>query len=65
MNLKTLFYLLLVTGVLTYTLYTVRSSRAPDPEQIQRCNELVSDMPEDTRQEIDRSISRFLDCIGE
>lgn len=65
MNLKILGYLALVTGVLTYSLYAIRSSQPPDQEAIERCNELVNGLPENTREEIDRGINRFLDCIGE
>lgn len=65
MNLRMLLYLVLVTAVLTYTLYAIRSSQPPDQEAIERCNELVSDLPESTREEIDQGINRFLNCLGE
>jgi hypothetical protein len=65
MNLKMLVYLALVTGALTYTLYTVRDSQPPDEQTIERCNELVSGLPENTREEIDRGINRFIECLGD
>ena len=37
--------------------------RLPDEEQIERCNELVSQMPETNQQEINRSINTFLECL--
>ncbi len=65
MNGKMLVYLALLVGAGTWTLYTWRNSQPPDQGQIERCNELVRGMPENTREEIDRSISRFVDCLDE
>ncbi len=65
MNGKMLVYLALLVGAGTWALYTWRDSQPPDQEQIERCNELVRGMPENTREEIDRSISRFVDCLDE
>jgi hypothetical protein len=57
-------YLTLLVGALTYVLYQYHRSQPPDQEQIDRCNELVRDMPEDTQEEINRSINTFLDCLA-
>ena len=65
MNLKMLVYIALVTGALTYTLYTVRGSQPPDEQKIEHCKELVSGLPESTREEIDRGINRFLECLDD
>jgi hypothetical protein len=65
MGKKTIIYLTLLTGLLTYLLYNYHRSQPPDKEQIERCNELVSQMPERTEEEINRSINRFTDCLAE
>ena len=65
MGKKTIIYLTLLTGLLTYLLYNYHRSQPPDQEQIERCNELVSQMPERTEEEINRSINRFTDCLAE
>ena len=57
-------YLTLLVGLLTFVLYQYRQSQPPDRAQIERCNELVSDMPEDTQEEINRSINTFLNCLA-
>jgi hypothetical protein len=57
-------YLTLLVGALTYVLYQYHRSQPPDQEQIERCNELVRDMPENTQEEINRSINTFLDCLA-
>lgn len=56
-------YLILLTGVLTYVLYRYHEAQPPDQAQIDRCNELVKDMPESTQEEINRSINTFLECL--
>jgi len=62
---KMFVYLTLLMGLLTYVLYNYHRSQPPDQEQIERCNELVSQMPERTEEEINRSINRFTDCLAE
>jgi hypothetical protein len=57
-------YLTLLVGLLTFVLYQYRQSQPPDQAQIERCNELVSDMPEGTQEEINRSINTFLNCLA-
>jgi hypothetical protein len=64
MNKKLVVYLIVVTGLLTYVLYRYNRSQPPDQEQIERCNELVSKMPEGTQEEINRNINTFLECLG-
>ncbi|HEB96764.1 MAG TPA: hypothetical protein ENI96_10090 [Sedimenticola thiotaurini] len=64
MSKKLLIYLFLLTAVLTWLLYNYNRSRGPDQERIDYCNELVRDMPERNRQEIDRAILRFNECLG-
>lgn len=56
-------YLSLLTAVLTYVLYRYHESRPPDQEQIDHCNALVEGMPEDTQEQINRSINTFLECL--
>ncbi len=58
-------YLTLLVGLFTYVLYRYHDSQPPDQEQIERCNELVSQMPENTQEEINRSINTFLDCLAD
>ena len=65
MSLKHFILLTLLMGTLTYVLYMYRVSQPPDQEQIEHCNELVSQMPERTEEEINRSINTFLDCLGD
>jgi hypothetical protein len=65
MNRRLVVYLVLLTAVLTWTIYLYRQSQPPDEEQIARCNERVEDMPETTREEINRSINTFLECLEE
>jgi hypothetical protein len=65
MNKKLLIYITLLTGLLTYVLYQYHRSQPPDQEQIERCNERVSKMPESTEEEINKSINTFLDCLSE
>lgn len=62
---KTIIYLTLLTGLLTYVLYNYHRAQPPDQAQIERCNELVSQMPESNEEEINRSINRFTDCLAE
>ena len=64
MTLKQFILLTLLMGTLTYVLYMYRVSQPPDQERIEYCNELVSEMPESTEEEINRSINTFLDCLG-
>jgi len=64
MNKKLVVYLIVVTGLLTYVLYHYNRSRPPDQEQIERCNQLVSKMPESTEEEINKNINTFLECLG-
>jgi hypothetical protein len=63
-NRKLFVYLTLLTGLLTYVLYQYHRSQPPDQAQIERCNQLVSKMPEGTEEEINRNINTFLDCIS-
>jgi len=61
---KTAFiYLTLLVGLFTYLLYRYHDSQPPDQQQIERCNELVSQMPESNEEEINRSINTFLECL--
>jgi hypothetical protein len=60
-----LFLIALLTGTLTFAIYTYKTSQPPDREQIERCNERVADMPEDTQEEINRSIHTFMECLEE
>jgi len=64
MNKKLVVYLIVVTGLLTYVLYRYNRSQPPDQAQIERCNQLVSKMPESTEEEINKSINTFLECLG-
>jgi len=63
MNIKLFLSITLALGVLTYVLYQYHESQPPDQEQIERCNELVKDMPESTEAEINRSINTFIECL--
>ena len=65
MNKKLVVYLIVVTGLLTYVLYRYNRSQPPDQEQIERCNQLVSKMPESTKEEINKNINTFLECLGD
>ena len=65
MNKLNLFLIALLTGTLTFAIYTYKSSRPPDLEQIERCNERVAHMPENTQEEINRSINAFIECLEE
>ncbi len=65
MNRYVFIYLTLLVGLFTYVLYRYHDSQPPDQEQIERCNELVSQMPENTQEEINRSINTFLDCLAD
>jgi len=56
-------YLTLLVGAFTYLLYRYHESQPPDQQQIERCNELVSQMPESNEEEINRSINTFLECL--
>ncbi len=61
---KTVFiYLTLLVGLFTYLLYQYRESQPPDQQQVERCNQLVSQMPESNEEEINRSINTFLECL--
>jgi len=61
---KTVFiYLAVLVGLFTYILYRYHESQPPDQQQIERCNELVSQMPEHSEEEINRSINTFLECL--
>lgn len=61
---KTAFiYLTLLVGLFTYLLYQYRESQPPDQQQVERCNQLVSQMPESNEEEINRSINTFLECL--
>lgn len=63
---KTVFiYLTLLVGLFTYLLYRFHDSQPPDQQQIERCNELVSQMPERSEEEINRSINTFLECVAD
>ncbi|MGB5300032.1 MAG: hypothetical protein WBN08_07395 [Thiogranum sp.] len=63
---KTVFiYLTVLVGLFTYTLYRYQESQPPDQQQIERCNELVSQMPERSEEEINRSINTFLECLAD
>ena len=55
----------LLTGLLTFAIYTYRQSRSPDAERIAECNERVKGMPESTTEEINRSINTFMECLEE
>ena len=52
-------------ALITYTLYRYHESQPPDQQQIERCNELVSQMPERNEEEINRSINTFLECLAD
>ncbi len=65
MNKLNLFLVALLTGTLTFALYTYKTSQPPDQEQIERCNEEVAHMPESTQEEINRSINTFIECLEE
>lgn len=65
MNKKIFVSLVLLTSMLTWVLYEYHRSQPPDQEQIERCNELANAMPENTPQEINKSINTFLDCLAE
>jgi predicted histidine transporter YuiF (NhaC family) len=61
---KTAFiYLTLLVGLVTFVLYSYRESQPPDQQQVERCNQLVSQMPESNEEEINRSINTFLECL--
>jgi len=63
---KTVFiYLTVLVGLFTYLLYRYHESQPPDQQQIERCNELVSQMPERSEEEINRSINTFLECLAD
>ena len=63
---KTVFIgLTVLVGLFTYALYRYHDSQPPDQQQIERCNELVSQMPERNEEEINRSINTFLDCLAD
>lgn len=65
MNKLNLLLIALLTGTLTFAIYSYRQSQPPDEEQIAQCNEEVAGMPENTREEINRSINTFVDCLEE
>ncbi len=65
MNKLNLFLIALLTGTLTFAIYTYKTSQPPDREQIERCNERVAQMPENTQEEINRSINTFIGCLEE
>ncbi len=65
MNTKLFIYIALLTGLLTYVLYQYHRSQPPSQEQIERCNERASKMPERTEEEINKNINTFLDCLSE
>lgn len=52
-----------LTGVLTFVIYNFRQNRAPDAQRIAECNARVEGMPESTREEINRSINTFTECL--
>lgn len=58
-------YLTLLVGLFTYMLYRYHESQPPDQQQVERCNELVSQMPERSEEEINRSINTFLECLAD
>jgi hypothetical protein len=58
-----LIQILLLTCLLAYVLYRYHESQPPDQEQIDHCNQLVEDMPQDTREQINRSINTFMECL--
>ena len=64
LNKKLFVYLTLVTAMLTWALYRYHQAQPPDQAQIERCNRLVSKMPESTQEEIDKNINTFLECLG-
>ena len=63
MNKNVFIYLTVLVGLFTYMLYRYHESQPPDQQQIERCNELVSQMPEHSEEEINRSIHAFLECL--
>jgi len=63
MNKQNLLLISLLTGLLTFALYSYHGAQPPDQEQIERCNEMVDRIPENTREEINRSINSFLECL--
>ncbi len=65
MNKLNLFLVALLTGTLTFALYQYKTSLHPDREQIERCNEEVAQLPENTQEEINRSINTFIECLEE
>jgi len=56
-------YLTALVGLFTYMLYRYHESQPPDQQQIERCNELVSQLPERSEEEINRSINTFIECL--
>jgi len=56
-------YLTLLVGLVTFVLYSYRESQPPDQQQVERCNQLVSQMAESNEEEINRSINTFLECL--
>ncbi len=64
-NRKTLVYLTLLAGLLTYVLFRYHDAQPPGQAQIERCNELAEQMSANTREEINRSINTFLECLND
>ena len=56
-------YAILLTALLTYLLYSYHDAQPADAERIAECNKLVSEMPETTQEEINRSIHTFHECL--
>lgn len=63
MSKTNLLLIALLTGMLTFAIYSYRQSQPPDAEQIARCNEQAAAMPESTPEEINRSINSFVECL--
>ena len=63
MDRKLIIYAIFLTGILTYVLYRYHAAQPPDEARIAECNERVQGMPENTREEINRSIHTFHDCL--
>jgi hypothetical protein len=62
---KIVLYFAAMIVLIAWGLYNYHRAQPPDEEQIARCNERVSGMPESTEAEINRSINTFLDCLRE
>jgi hypothetical protein len=63
MSKTNLLLIALLTGLLTFAIYSYRQSQPPDAEQIERCNAMAAELPESTPEEINRNINSFVECL--